>query len=273
MRPKPFTGEWFKAYTELEPGKGCVLYTGFADPLGYCRVYWKGKGGVLMHRVAYEVAFGPFDPGMKVCHRCDVPNCINPEHLYLGTQKDNLREMFAKGRARPRGKATAPLTSFPAVSYRVLARERQPPARKNSNGGAQVVDRVHLTGPLDGLKERGAGAEPHAASVATSERWKQVTGVPSVRPTQAVQLWRRPFLETEIAERIAANIKTGLMVSPYCGSRSESRLAGLTARSNEPQPREGGFGLCTSLGVDEGAEPSLPVDLGRCGSRSKRSYP
>ncbi len=213
MRPKAFTAEWYQAHTEFEPGKGCVLYTGFTDPLGYCRVYWNGKGGVLMHRVAYEIAFGAFDPGMKVCHRCDVPNCINPKHLYLGTQKDNLREMFAKGRARPRGKATAPLTSFPAVSGRSKQRLNGALARKNSNRNGQVVGRVHLTGPLDALKETGPRTEQHTASDVTGPRWYHVTGVPASRPTQAVQLWRRPFLETEIAERIAANIRANAMVA------------------------------------------------------------
>lgn len=218
MNPRPFSPEWIRARTEREPGKGCLLYTGFTDRSGYARTYWKGKEGVLIHRVAYEVAFGEFDPGMKVCHRCDVPNCIEPSHLYLGTQKDNLREMFAKGRARPRGKATAPLTDFPAVSYRVLRRELQSPARKKSNGKAQVVDIVHLRRTSPHVLREGDGGQTTTASVAPSERWKQVTGVPSVRPTQAVQLWRRPFLETEIAERIAANIKSGRVLSRYCGS-------------------------------------------------------
>lgn len=52
------------------------------------------------HRAAYRLFVGPIPKGMVVCHQCDVRGCVNPEHLFLGTQKDNVHDCIAKGRAR-----------------------------------------------------------------------------------------------------------------------------------------------------------------------------
>lgn len=75
---------------------GCTLWTG--SVWGGYGVF-KHKGASLKaHRVAYELAHGELPAGMVVCHRCDQPLCINPDHLFIGTQKENIQDMVHKGR-------------------------------------------------------------------------------------------------------------------------------------------------------------------------------
>lgn len=84
-----------------EPNSGCWLWTGAATAAGY-GVVSKGPRGrqktYLTHRVAFESVNGAIPAGLFVCHRCDVPSCVNPDHLFLGTARDNTRDMLRKGR-------------------------------------------------------------------------------------------------------------------------------------------------------------------------------
>jgi hypothetical protein len=88
-----------------EPNSGCHLWTAGLDNRGYAKIGIRDENGrpktTHGHRLAWQLANGPVPPGLVVMHLCDVPCCVNVEHLTLGTQADNLQDMWAKGRARP----------------------------------------------------------------------------------------------------------------------------------------------------------------------------
>lgn len=80
---------------------GCWEWTGSHVPRGYGTVWDSMRGRkVYVHRLSWEMHHGPIPDGMFVLHLCDNPPCWNPEHLSIGTHRDNMADMTAKGRGR-----------------------------------------------------------------------------------------------------------------------------------------------------------------------------
>lgn len=82
-----------------EPTTGCWLWTGYSNPQGYGYVAI-GCKTERAHRASYMLFKGPVPQGMCVCHKCDTPGCVNPDHLFLGTKGDNIADMRAKGKGK-----------------------------------------------------------------------------------------------------------------------------------------------------------------------------
>ena len=91
-------GFWVKA----DKTESCWLWQALKNKTGYGVVNYNYKTQ-LAHRVAWTLTHGDIPAGLYVCHKCDTPGCINPDHLFLGTQLENMRDMASKGRSR-RGK-------------------------------------------------------------------------------------------------------------------------------------------------------------------------
>ncbi len=88
-------------FEKIEKTSSCWIWKGGKNEKGYGTFFVQSyKACVKAHRFSYEILIGKIPSGMCVLHRCDTPSCVNPDHLFIGTQQDNLADMRAKGRAR-----------------------------------------------------------------------------------------------------------------------------------------------------------------------------
>ena len=83
--------------SEYVTESGCKIWMGTLDKKGYGTLTFNSKPQ-FAHRLSYKIAFGDIPDGLCVLHKCDTPSCINPNHLFLGTQSENMIDKVKKGR-------------------------------------------------------------------------------------------------------------------------------------------------------------------------------
>jgi len=102
-----------------EPNSGCRLWLLSCSRDGYGWAKRRRKT-VQAHRLSYELNIGPVPDGMCVCHKCDVPSCVNPDHFWLGTNEQNTQDRKAKGRSARNCGEKAPSSKLNAAQAREI---------------------------------------------------------------------------------------------------------------------------------------------------------
>ena len=140
------------AMTESTPS-GCREWMGQRHPAGYGRM-----GRRMVHRLVMERLVGPLPAGIAVCHTCDNPPCVRLDHLFLGTQKDNVRDMWAKGRG-----------------HASQLRGSQIGTSKLTESQVSEIKARHRTGEFQNALARSFGVSKRTINlIVTTRSWKHV---------------------------------------------------------------------------------------------------
>lgn len=161
----------FMARVEFDPFGGCWLWTGGGQ-------VDEGRYGVarLNHRlhpanrVSWMIFRGPIPEGLLACHKCDVPACVNPQHLFLGTHSDNALDSVRKGR-------------------RAHLKPRPPSQKLEPHQAAQIAIDLALGTPPLTLAERFGVSEKTVTYILQGRTWSEFTGVKHIsagRPVDRV---------------------------------------------------------------------------------------
>ena len=97
---RAFCGDKCRFMFYVNITEDCWIWKGALNRSGYGKFYFQGFGHDIAHRVSYKLFKGSIKDDFFVCHRCDNPACVNPNHLWLGTHKDNMTDMVQKNRQK-----------------------------------------------------------------------------------------------------------------------------------------------------------------------------
>lgn len=162
----------FWGYVDRGAFDQCWLWTRAKDSCGYGNFRIGGRSGhvYLAHRISYALAHGTTPTDKSVLHSCDTPACVNPAHLWLGTQLDNMRDCAAKGRTRILVGDESPWRTHPE---RMIRGEKQWQAKLNDDAVRDILSSPHLH--INELAKRYNVTPTTVHFVRVRRTWKHVT--------------------------------------------------------------------------------------------------
>ena len=128
-----------KFWSKVVKSDGCWLWTGTKNNCGYGQFGLNGST-VLAHRYAWQLNKGLIPKGLCICHFCDEPSCVNPEHLFIGTHADNMADCARKGRAY-RGYQRGESNGRARLTWKIVEE-----IRLNVANGVRQIDEVARLG-------------------------------------------------------------------------------------------------------------------------------
>ena len=111
-------------WNKVEKTENCWLWKRACNQYGYGVINIGAGKNKLAHRLAWELTQGPIPSGIDVLHHCDNPPCVNPAHLFLGTQLDNVHDMYAKSRQNNVGKRRLTLSQILEIKAALIIGKR-----------------------------------------------------------------------------------------------------------------------------------------------------
>lgn len=155
--PDAERAEHFWSKVDKSDSEGCWLWTGSRNAKGYGHYCIRRSRTRYAHRFAYSLTYGPVSSRIMVCHKCDNPPCVRPDHLFLGTNSDNIQDSLKKGRF-PVGDASpqSRITDDQVAAIRLLDDIRLgiPSQEKRLLAIAVGISLGHLNDLLVGRKRR-----------------------------------------------------------------------------------------------------------------------